>query len=44
MTAKYDMTIGGKRVPAESYREIRNPADTEECGIIIFDLRGIAAS
>lgn len=30
MTDKYDMTIGGKRVPADSYREIYNPANTEE--------------
>lgn len=30
MTKKYEMTIGGKSVAAESYREIRNPANTEE--------------
>lgn len=27
---KYDMTINGRRVPADSYREIRNPANTDE--------------
>ncbi len=30
MTKKYDMTIGGKSVAANSYVEIRNPANTEE--------------
>ena len=30
MSTKYDMTINGRRVPADAYREIRNPADTGE--------------
>ena len=30
MTQKYDMTIGGDKVAADSYTEIRNPANTDE--------------
>ena len=30
MSKKYDMTINGKSVPAEDYREIRNPANHNE--------------
>ena len=30
MSKKYDMTIGGETVAADSYVEIRNPANTEE--------------
>ena len=30
MSRKYDMTIGGRQVASKSYREIRNPANTEE--------------
>lgn len=30
MNKQYDMTIDGRRVPAASYREIRNPANTDE--------------
>ena len=30
MSKKYDMTIGGEAVSADSYVEIRNPANTEE--------------
>lgn len=30
MSKKYDMTIGGKKVTAASYRDVRNPANTEE--------------
>jgi len=30
MTQKYDMTIGGQTVAADSYTEIRNPANTDE--------------
>ncbi|HET6630939.1 MAG TPA: aldehyde dehydrogenase family protein [Woeseiaceae bacterium] len=30
MSKKYDMTINGRSVPAESYREIRNPANLDE--------------
>lgn len=30
MSKKYDMTIGGETVSADSYVEIRNPANTEE--------------
>jgi len=30
MSRKYDMTIAGKTVPASEYREIRNPANTDE--------------
>ena len=30
MSKKYDMTIGGKTVGADSYTEVRNPANTEE--------------
>ncbi len=30
MSRKYDMTIGGQSVAAEHYREIRNPANTDE--------------
>lgn len=30
MSKKYDMTIDGRSVPADSYREIRNPANTDE--------------
>jgi len=30
MTQKYEMTIGGETVTADSYTEIRNPANTEE--------------
>ena len=30
MSRKYEMTIGGRSVPADDYREIRNPADTNE--------------
>jgi acyl-CoA reductase-like NAD-dependent aldehyde dehydrogenase len=30
MSKKYDMTIGGESVAADSYTEIRNPANTEE--------------
>jgi acyl-CoA reductase-like NAD-dependent aldehyde dehydrogenase len=30
MSKKYDMTIGGKTVSADSYVDIRNPANTEE--------------
>ena len=28
MSKKYEMTIGGRLVPADDYREIRSPADT----------------
>jgi acyl-CoA reductase-like NAD-dependent aldehyde dehydrogenase len=30
MSKKYDMTIGGETVAADSYTDIRNPANTEE--------------
>jgi acyl-CoA reductase-like NAD-dependent aldehyde dehydrogenase len=30
MSRKYDMTINGETVPADEYREIRNPANTDE--------------
>ena len=30
MAQKYDMTIGGKSVMADSYIDIRNPANTDE--------------
>ncbi|MEX2126122.1 MAG: aldehyde dehydrogenase family protein [Woeseia sp.] len=30
MSRKYDMTINGETVPADNYREIRNPAHTDE--------------
>ena len=30
MSKKYDMTIGGESVAADSYTDIRNPANTEE--------------
>lgn len=30
MSRKYDMTIAGESVPADDYREIRNPANTAE--------------
>lgn len=30
MSNKYDMTINGQRVPTDSWREIRNPANTDE--------------
>ena len=30
MTQNYDMTIGGATVAADSYAEIRNPANTDE--------------
>lgn len=30
MTRKYDMNIGGETMPADNYREIRNPANTSE--------------
>lgn len=30
MTTKYDMTIGGIKVTADAYTEIRNPANTDE--------------
>ena len=30
MTKKYEMTIGGETVTADSYTEIRNPANTDE--------------
>ena len=30
MSKKYDMTIGGQTVAADSYTDIRNPANTEE--------------
>ena len=30
MSKKYDMTIGGETVAADSYVEISNPANTEE--------------
>jgi acyl-CoA reductase-like NAD-dependent aldehyde dehydrogenase len=30
MTKKYEMTIGGQTVTADSYTDIRNPANTEE--------------
>ena len=30
MTQKFDMTIGGETVAADSYTEIRNPANTDE--------------
>jgi acyl-CoA reductase-like NAD-dependent aldehyde dehydrogenase len=30
MSRKYDMTINGRSVPAEHYREIRNPANLDE--------------
>lgn len=30
MSRKYDMTIDGRRVPAEHYREIRNPANLDD--------------
>lgn len=30
MTRKYEMSINGKAVPADNYREIRNPANTDE--------------
>ena len=30
MTQKYDMTIGGKKITADSYTDILNPANTDE--------------
>lgn len=30
MSKQYDMTIGGETVPADDYREIRNPANRDE--------------
>ncbi len=30
MTKKYEMTIGGKTVTADSYADVRNPANTDE--------------
>jgi acyl-CoA reductase-like NAD-dependent aldehyde dehydrogenase len=30
MSKRYDMVINGRRVPAEDYREIRNPANLDE--------------
>ena len=30
MTQKYEMTIGGKRITADSYTDILNPANTDE--------------
>jgi acyl-CoA reductase-like NAD-dependent aldehyde dehydrogenase len=30
MSRKYDMTINGESIPADKYREIRNPANTDE--------------
>ena len=30
MSKKYEMTIGGETVTADSYTEIRNPANTDE--------------
>jgi len=30
MSRKYDMTINGESIPADDYREIRNPANTDE--------------
>lgn len=30
MTSKYDMTIGGERVAADTYAEVLNPANTKE--------------
>jgi len=30
MATKYDMTIGGKTVPADEYIEVHNPANTDE--------------
>lgn len=33
MSQKYDMTIGGRRVGADSYQEIRNPADGSVVGL-----------
>ena len=30
MSKKYEMTIGGKTVTADSYTDVRNPANTEE--------------
>ncbi|MEZ5500253.1 MAG: aldehyde dehydrogenase family protein [Steroidobacteraceae bacterium] len=33
MSKKYEMTIGGQRVAADSYQEIRNPADGSVVGL-----------
>jgi aldehyde dehydrogenase (NAD+) len=30
MTQKYEMTIGGKKIAADSYTDILNPANTDE--------------
>ncbi len=30
MTQKYEMTIGGKKITADSYTDILNPANTDE--------------
>ena len=30
MTRKYEMTIGGRSVSADSYIDVRNPANTDE--------------
>jgi acyl-CoA reductase-like NAD-dependent aldehyde dehydrogenase len=33
MPFKYEMTIGGRQIPAADYREIRNPADGSSAGL-----------
>lgn len=33
MPLKYEMTIGGRQIPAADYREIRNPADGSVAGL-----------